>query len=331
MRPAKRRQSQLRYPLNEIVGTEANVRLLRVLALQSGPFTAGELARRAMLGRTSIYPALKVLEHAGIVEFIGTGSQRLVQLRSRHPLSRAIADLFRAEAGRVDLLLESLRRLLSTVPHPPMSAWIDEGPDDERNWDTFTLFVVAGPEVLESVADYLNAHLAEIERKHDVHLVVHGHTRGELAKLLGTGGAADRDSHLIAGVPPSALLEQPQPTARPSSFSSHDDHDARARRLALAIAAKLKADPGLIAVAANRVKRRAREAGAGERRELAEWTRILSTMSPARLQRFLAEDSERAVRLRQSLPALNLLTPSERQAVLRSETDAEALAVVGRR
>ena len=65
-----------------------------------------------------------------------------------------------------------------------------------------------------------------------------------------------------------------------------------------------------------------------ERRELTEWARVLDTMSPARLQRFLTEDSERATRLRQTVPARNLLTLSERAAVLRSETDAGAKAAV---
>src|SRR5262245_27947252 len=98
MRPPKHRHSPFLQPLDEILGTQANVRLLRVLALRRTPLTAGELAKRALLGRTSIYPALRQLERAGIVEFVGAGSQRLVQLRDRHPLSRILRDLFRSEA-----------------------------------------------------------------------------------------------------------------------------------------------------------------------------------------------------------------------------------------
>ena len=114
-------------------------------------------------------------------------------------------------------------------------------------------------------------------------------------------------------------------------MNTHEEHDARARRLAVAIAAKLKADPGLAVLAADRVRRRAKEASAGERQELAEWARLLATLSPARLRAFLVEDSERATRLRQSLPALQLLSPTEREAVLRSENDADVLAAVGQR
>jgi hypothetical protein len=136
--------------------------------------------------------------------------------------------------------------------------------------------------------------------------------------------------HLVAGVPPASLLEATGRRPR-SRLNTHEEHDARARRLGLAIAAKLKADPGLAAIAADRVRRRAKEASAGERQELAEWARLLSSLSTARLRAFLVEDSERATRLRQSLPALQFLSPTERDAVLRSESDADVLTAVGQR
>jgi hypothetical protein len=97
------------------------------------------------------------------------------------------------------------------------------------------------------------------------------------------------------------------------------------------MAAKIKRDPGLIATAEAQVRRRVPKASPRERRELTEWIRILSTMSSARLQRFLVEDSERAVRLRQTLPMLNILSPAEREAVVRSQTDADVLAAIAPR
>src|SRR5688572_16496240 len=108
MRHPKHRQNRLLRPLNEILGTQANVRLVRALALSAVSLTSGELASRAQLGRTSIYPALRELESAGVVEFVGAGSHRQVQLRERHPLARVLKDLFRAEARRVDELITAL-------------------------------------------------------------------------------------------------------------------------------------------------------------------------------------------------------------------------------
>jgi len=330
MRKPKERQNRLLQPINEIFGTQANVRLLRVLALQKTAFTAGELAKRAMLSRTSIYPALRQLEGAGIIEFIGTGARKLVQLREPYPLSRTFRELFRAEARRFDGLTIALRELLSKFSRAPISAWIDYGEENLESTDTLTLCLVARPDELNKLTDYLNDRLGDVERKYDVHIAVHGLTRSELETSHKTPLGRLDSVVLLGGVPPVALLARSRPAAS-STLVSHDQHDARSRRLALAIAAKIRQDPGLIAIAEDRVRRRAQEASPQERRELAEWIRILSTMSPACLQRFLVEGSERAVRLRQTLPALNFLTPLERDAVVRSQTDADAIAAITHR
>jgi len=325
MRPIKEQQNRLVHPLNEIFGTEANVRILRVLALQHTSLTAGELAKRAMLGRSSIYPALRELERAGVVEFIGAGARKLVQLRGGYPLSRTLKELFRAEAGRFDALTVALRELVSAMPRAPISAWINPGGENPESTDTLTLYVVARPEELDPLTDYLNERLADLERKYDVHIAVHGLMPSELETLRRTPFTTPDNVVLLGGVPPLALLERSRSSAKTSTIFSHDEHDARSRRLAVAVAAKIRRDPGLIAIAEERVRRRAREASPGERRELMEWIRILSTMPPARLQRFLLEDSERAIRLRQTLPALNFLSPAERDAVMRGQTDADVV------
>ena len=148
MRPPKYPQNRLLHPLNEIFGTGANVRLLRVLARQKTSLTAGELAKRAMLTRTSIYPALRELERTGIVEFIGAGAQRLVQLRDRYPLSRVLRELFRAEARRFDALIVALLGMVSTLPRRPTSAWVDNKAENLQSTDTLRLYVVARPEEL---------------------------------------------------------------------------------------------------------------------------------------------------------------------------------------
>lgn len=331
MRRPRHRQSRFSHPLDEILGSQTSVRLLRVLALRETALAAGELASLAALGRTAIYPALRHLERAGIVELVGAGAQRLVQLRDRHPLSRLLRDLFVAESRRLEALAVALRDLLMELPHRPMSAWLGEPEDDGLSAETLRLYIVAGPDELEPITDYLNAHLADIERQYDIQIAIQELTRSELGTWLTTHSVNLDAVTLIAGVPPVALSGGARSVAADSTFASHDEHDVRSRKLALAMAAKIKRDPGLIAVTEDRVKLRAQKASARERRELAEWLRILSTMSPARLQRFLVENSERASRLRQTLPALRLLSPAERQAVLRSRTDAEVIAAVTKR
>lgn len=328
MRLPKLQQSRFLQPLNGILGTPANVRLIRTLSLSSSPLTGGELARRAGLGRTSIYPALRELEVVGIVEFVGAGTQRHVQLRERHPLASGLKELFRAEEGRFDEVATALRAVFAESPVRVLSAWVEDVATATRGTDVISLYFIAMPEDKDRLLDYLNERLPAVERSQDLHVVVTGLTRSELETLSRSHRNALDNPTLLEGVPPVGLLKLDRSGAGKPAPLSHDEHDARARRLALAIAVKIKKDPGLIALAQDRLERRSQRASPRERRELTEWLRILSTMSPARLRAFLVENSERATRLRQSLPALNLLSAAERQAVLGSRTDGDVIAAV---
>lgn len=331
MRPPKIRQNQLRRPLNQMLGTEASVRILRELALSVTSLTAGEVARRTELGRTSVYPVLRELEAAEVVEFVGAGAQRQVQLRMRHPLAEPLSALFRSERDNYDDLIASLRNIVADAPVSPISVWIEHRRMGERAGDTLTIQFASKPAEIERFGDYLSSHLTKVERRFDVVVHVRGAGRSEVEAAY--AGRADdlNDVVLIGGIPPAALIPRERSGVQRGAGRTHEGHDERAKRLALAIAMKIRRDPGLIREAVDSVARRMSRASVQERRELDEWARILDSMSPARLRRFLIEDSERATRLRQTLPAWNLLTVSERAAVLRSKTDAEVKAAMGGR
>ena len=74
MRPIVFEQNPLRYPLNELFGTEAHLRLLRVLASEvDGPLTAVEAAGRAGLTTRGARKALRRLLQSGFVIHVGGG------------------------------------------------------------------------------------------------------------------------------------------------------------------------------------------------------------------------------------------------------------------
>lgn len=318
-------QSPLRAPLNAMFGAEANVRLLRVLALARTPLAAGELARRAELGRTSIYPALESLERAAIITFVGAGSQRQVAFRTEHPLARPIVELFNAEERRVGDLLAALSEAARGLQPRPIGVWA-AGLSDPFN-DIIACWVLADPKTLASLIDAFSQQLGPIEREYDVHIEVHGMTRSELAiRLPPEAGDVIGDAVLLAGALPRHVRSPDGDRVR-----DHDEHDMRGRRLAIAVAAKFKRDPGLIRSAQSRIAQRLKKASPAEQRELREWERILA-LSPARLHRFLTDPGERATRLRQTLPALGILSPAERDEILRARPDEEARRVIaGRR
>jgi DNA-binding MarR family transcriptional regulator len=329
MRPPRRSQNTVQTPLNAILGTEANLRLLRVLSRTETPMTAGELARRAQLGRTSVYPALEALESTGIVEFIGAGVRRQLRFRSEHPLGRALVDLFNAEAQRTTALVGALRESFAAISPRPSAAWLEGLNDELGGEESLSLWVVADPRSLPQLADALTDRISDVERRFGVQIAVSGLTRSEIERRASVEPERLAQVVPLDGVPPMALVTPAGKHSSSETLRSHGEHDTRARRLAIAVAAKLKRDPTLVQRARARIAEREKHASSGERRALREWLRMLDT-APGKLERILTDRSERATRLRQTLPALDLLTPSERNAVLSSETDEEARAAVGR-
>lgn len=327
--PPKQKQPGLQKPLNQILGTESNVRILRVLAGTDVPVGAGELAKRAGLGRTSIYPTLEALEKTGILELVGAGRQRQIQFRRKHPFASPIIKLFYAESSHFENIILAMRRVLESIGPAIISAWIEgpSGHEEDPVSDSIRLSILSDPRSIPDIGDFLSLSLGKVEEQFDVQVRVKLLTRSELASPNRTVLSKLRDAILVIGIPPTAFVESTSTRSR-RNYLAHSDHDMISRRLGVAVAAKLRHDPGLISVALRHLSKRAKIASPQERRELNEWKRRLITMSPSRLQRFLVEPGEDAERLRQSLPSLDLLTPAERQAAVESRTDDEARSAV---
>lgn len=97
MRPPKKANRHFFHPLDQVLGTEAAVRILRMLALERGAWNPVEIADRCSLGRPGTARALSRLVRTGVVERVGT-RRRLIRFRlSRHPLALMLANLFDRE------------------------------------------------------------------------------------------------------------------------------------------------------------------------------------------------------------------------------------------
>lgn len=315
MRPPAKHQSARRYPLNAMLGTEANVRLLRVLfATRGEPLGAGELARRAALGRTSIYKALSHLEQAGIVSHVGTGAQRQIRIRDEHPLVPVLHALFEGEASVFARLLDALGEAAAKVLDAT-SVWL-EGPfttGTDAPDEPVTCTVLGTPDALPRLTAGLRDAFAPIERAFDVTISVHGTTRTELAMRSGGGVGALRDAVLLAGSPPAAFHPATRAqSAKRRPVATHGDLDAQAVALGAALAKFIRRDPGLIERARLDVERRMRRASPRERHELDEWAQLLRTTTPHRLRALLVDPGERMTRLRQTLPFMSVLAADER-------------------
>jgi DNA-binding MarR family transcriptional regulator len=314
MRPTAQRQSALRTPLNDILATEANVRMLRALAESDTPLTASELARRTRLQRSSVHRALKTLEPTGIVVWADAGGRSVIRLSPRHALAAAIRALFATERKRADSVFTGLRAAAATLRPPPMAVWLETPVADSSDepGQPIVVRVVDDAVNLERAADQLRGAVEDLERRLDVTVEVRSSTPADLGAMPQREQARLQAAVSLRGVPPQGFLKWSDPTvAAGQQIRSHADLDARARRLAERVAQKVTRDPSLIDGARSFIKNRRTIASPGERKELDEWDRLLRTMSPARLRQFLVDPGERATRLRQSLPFVGVLSLGE--------------------
>lgn len=100
--------------------------------------------------------------------------------------------------------------------------------------------------------------------------------------------------------------------------SDHSRIDERSLALHRLVAAKLRADPDLLRIARDNL-RRWRQASDGASSAWQEWEQLLDGPGD-QVERLLVERSERATRLRQSSPFCGILTDSERRRIYESHS-----------
>ncbi|HLE95903.1 MAG TPA: nucleotidyltransferase domain-containing protein [Candidatus Thermoplasmatota archaeon] len=107
--------------VEEVFGSRGKVRLLRVLARDSGRrWTERELAGAAGISANAANLALRDLRDGGILTFEKAGRSHLVSLRADLTLSRTLSDFFRAER---ETLVELERAIAFAVP-PHTAAYL---------------------------------------------------------------------------------------------------------------------------------------------------------------------------------------------------------------
>jgi DNA-binding Lrp family transcriptional regulator len=320
MRPTARPQSALRSPLNHILGTEASVRILRVLFLSDIPIGVSELARQAALQPSGVARVCTRLEDLGVIEAVGRGARNRQYRRGpRFPFSANLTALFGEERSRAEQVIADLRSAVQGNSFIK-AAWIEGaaavGADSPG--DAIEVGVLTEPQNVGDVRANVWGRLLSVQRFRDVVLDLHVTTAADLKTADEKRRKTLEQVLPLFGPPPLDLLRSGPPSPRlrrDAARRTHGDLDARALAIARAVAQRIRRDPSLVEQAARFVERRLPSASPGERLELEEWQGILSTMSVARLCRFLVQADARATRLRQSLPFLTALSRQERGAI----------------
>lgn len=309
MRPPSQPQDPLRTPLNDILGSEGSVRVLRVLAFSERAIGRTTVARRAELNASGVRRILDQLAGIGLVDAIGSGRNQSVRIRNRHPLAAAIRALFEEERRTYERFLDATREAFEQEGVPARAVWVESAA--ARSPGVVHVGVLASPDTVDEAMAAVEEGMHDSEEDLATHFVVHAYTDADALAL--TGEEIDRleDVTLLYGWLPQEWLK-----GSGGPVASHRYLDERARVLAAAVADLLPNDPSILDRTVRWIERRLEADESRHARDLEEWKRMLEGLSLQQIQAFLREDSERADRLRQSLPFVEVLSAPERKGLL---------------
>lgn len=307
MRPAAEEQDHLRVPLNELLGTPANVRLLRVLAEEvSGPVGAPEAAELAGLTEAGARQALKRLSRTSFVEQVGGGRAQRFRLRESDPLGESLRRLFREERSRYDAFNSRLREIFTGFAEV-RAAWIHRHPVEPQQ--PVHVGVLAGSREIGYLREQLRQRILTTEEDFDTTIELHLFSRADLPEVDW------RQVSLLAGHPPSGRDSGQAPRIPDQSVVC-------TTRWSRAIAKMLERDPSLVKRARRHVELLLATEQGPASHDLQEWRDLLAHYSPQRVRDFLVSDSARAQRLRRSSPFFAVLNAEEREQLLEMIEDA---------
>ena len=302
MRPIVSEQNPLRYPLNELLGTQAHVRLLRVMTNEvNGPLTASDAAKRAGLTVPGAQKAFRKLFRSGFVSRVGGGRKHQYEIRSSDPLMQIVIELFQAEKNRYEKLITEIKKEIKNLMPHPRAAWIQSFPEE---LDTpLTIGLLHETRHLTNCVRKLRTQLNQVENVFDLTIEIEGYTQADIPDLSFEGMTA------LYGVLPQPNSHIRKQTKNPMT---HGEKDQSLHRFSHKIAEAIEQDASIVRRAIEYIDRLLMEDHGMANKDLKEWRDILEMYSIQRLSRFLTSTSKRANRLRQSNPFFAILNPDEK-------------------
>jgi DNA-binding Lrp family transcriptional regulator len=265
-----------------------------------GPVSVTDAAKKAGLSTPGARKAFEALEELGIAIRVGTGRAQKFGPRIDNPFLAPLRQLFEKEHKQYEDLILELRR---AVAMPEVrDAWIRDLPSESSQ--TLELDVIAETKALSWIGSELRSRLLQTEKRYDLIIELNVLTRADSptvdnnAIVLWTSGDA-------AG------------SKRTTGIQTHEKSSERSLKMAGAIAGLIKKDPSLVRRALQYTNRLLREGQGTANSDIGDWRQLLETYSPERLRDLLVSHSSRAERLRRSSPFFAVLTPDERDQLMK--------------
>ena len=310
MRPISKGQNIFRYPLNAILGTEAQIRLLRVMITEvNGPISIVDAAERADLTTLGARKAMKKLADTGFVRAVGGGRKLQYRMSQNDILVQPIIALFSAEKDRFEHILGSIRNCIEIVEPPPIAAWIPSLPGDSQH--PIRICILQNARNLRVTIQNLRILFQGLEKEMDMTIELSGYTKADTPQqkygslhLYGLPRSGDNNKNGIM-----------------SGVVSHEMQDKRLVEICRIIGKMINQDRSIIERAEKHTRMILKGKSDSASGDIEEWRDILQNYSARRLIQFLSSEEDRALRLRQSCPFLAVLSEKEKERVLKEIGD----------
>ncbi|MSP02781.1 MAG: hypothetical protein EXR07_17305 [Acetobacteraceae bacterium] len=192
-------QSAKRYPLTLMLGTEANVRVLRELSRHGGQLSARALEFRTGLSGSTVRTALQAQSEMGAISVAGSGYGRLYSLRLDHPLREALDALFSSEEDGFGAILTAIETAAREAGPGLIALWIygSVARGADRPGSDIDIAVIANEEVLSGLVQKTRDGMEGASASLGFHPAVVGLGSNDVARLVRqrdswwTGVAAD--------------------------------------------------------------------------------------------------------------------------------------------
>lgn len=303
MRPIASEQDSLRYPLNELFGTQAHVRLLRVMTNEvDGSLTLSDIARRAGLTVPGAKKALDKLFRSGFVSRVGGGRSHQYEIRSSERIMQVVLELFRTEKKRYDDLLFAIKKGITNLRPYPHASWMEAHVCEIG--EPLTVCLLQDSLHVTKNIRQLREKLNQVEDEFDITIELKGYTKADLPDVQSDGIIN------LYGILPDYERSVRKKLHR---LDTHEEKDRQLIAISKKLATAIEKDSSLLRRAKEHVDWLLKESQGTATRDLEEWRSILEKYSIPRLSKFLTSSSERASRLRQSNPFFAVLNQDECQ------------------
>jgi len=305
VQPTASNQSSLRCPLNEVLGSRGQVRLLRVLATDARePLLPSEAARLSGMTESHARKILHRLARTGLVEERPNHRGTRFVLSRQGSLAREVVRLFEVERDRASQLQQSLKMTVRSGSHSPEMAWVQEF---LAGWVDCQEIAVHYPEEPrdEWLTD-LQSQLVEVEEEFEVMLQVQPFSRAELAEVDWARVV------MLVGREPFQVVRPEEEHLENASAAPEGKLNPRSSEFSGALVALLEENLSVLRRARDKVRGELDGRPNGHAHDLWEWQKILDTFSLPRLLSFLGSETPRALRLRECSPFPEVLSDEEK-------------------